>query len=242
MGSRARLLAVVTSVALAAVLGGCAGSTSGGTVASSTTSASAAPATSSTAAAETTSTTAARLAWGETGTWQGISITITAPLTDSAPESVDPGDKVVYCLVTVVNNSKDAFDYNGLDFMLFDAAHQEYDNFGLTSLPDFGEGTLAPARRSRGPSRMNYRWQRHPAASMEPQTAAGPQLGLGSAVTLVRKPTPPRWACIIRLHDGSQETIEMAAGRLARACRLRRFALRHPRRGILLLSRFRAEA
>ena len=158
MGSQTRLLAIVAVVAVLVVLGGCAGSAGGGTSTSSGSSATTTLApTSSSAAVETTSTTAAKLAWGDAGTWQGISITATTPETDTAPESVDPGDKVVYCMVKVVNNSKDAFDYNGLDFTMFDSTHQTYDNFGLTSILDFGEGTLAPASRCSGLLRSSYR-------------------------------------------------------------------------------------
>jgi hypothetical protein len=146
----ATLLGLVMAVAMLAALCGCAESAGAGTTTSSGASTTIAPTTSSTAAESTTSTTTAKLAWGDTGTWQGISITVAAPQVDPAPESVDPGDQVVYCTVTVVNNSKDAFDYNGLDFLLLDTAHQEYDNFGLTSMPDFGEGTLAPGETIKG--------------------------------------------------------------------------------------------
>jgi hypothetical protein len=177
---RARLLALVVLVAgftlvVAVVTAGCGGS-SGTTTTSGTTSTTVAPTTSSTEA-ETTTTTAAKLAWGGTGTWQGIDITVSEPREDSQPESVDPGDKVVYCMVKMVNDSKDPVDYNGLDFIMYDTDHQQYDNFGLTSMPDFGEGTLAPGDSvwkavafempsAATPSGME--WQ--------PQTADAPQL------------------------------------------------------------------
>ena len=73
-----------------------------------------------------------------------------SPQVDPLPESVDTGDKVVYCEVKVINNSKDPLDYNGLDFTLYDTAHSEYDNTGLTSMPDFGEGTLNPGESVEG--------------------------------------------------------------------------------------------
>jgi Domain of unknown function (DUF4352) len=183
MRSRAGLLAVMLSVVVVVALSGCSGLTGGGATTSSgsgATSTTVAPSTSSTVAAATTSTTTAKLAWGDAGNWQGISITAAAPQVDQTPESVDPGDQVVYCMVKVVNNSKDAFDYNGLDFVMFDAAHQKYDNFGLTSMPDFGEGTLAPGESVEGAIAFELPATATPSGlEWQPQTATEPLLVWG---------------------------------------------------------------
>lgn len=183
MGSRARLLAVVILVTIVMGLSGCAGSGGGSAATTSgvgATNSTLASVTTSTAAPATTSTTAAKLAWGATGAWQGISVSATAPLTDPSPESVDPGDKVVYCLVTMVNNSKDAFDYNGLDFTVFDTAHQEYDNFGLTSLLDLGDGTLAPGEKVAGAIAFELPAAATPSGlEWQPETAGAPELVWG---------------------------------------------------------------
>lgn len=180
MGSRARLLAVFILGMVVVALSGCAGS-GGGSAATISgagfTSSTLAPATTSTVAPVTTPTTAAKLAWGDAGTWQGISVSATAPLVDPSPDSVDPGDKVVYCLVTMINNSKDAFDYNGLDFTLFDTTHQAYDNFGLTSLPDLADGTLAPGEKVAGAIAFELPAAATPSGlQWQPATADAPEL------------------------------------------------------------------
>jgi hypothetical protein len=177
MAAAAVLLAV--AVALGGLLGGCAGSAGGSATTSNAgaaTSTTFAPTTTSTVA-ETTSTTAAKLAWGDTGKWQGISVTAAGPQTDPSPELVGEGNKVVYCTVNVANNSPDPFDYNGLDFMLFDSAHQEYDSYGLTSMPDFGEGTLAPGESLSGAVAFELPQSATPSGlEWQPQSMTAPQL------------------------------------------------------------------
>jgi hypothetical protein len=182
MTPRARSLAATTCIvvlllAAALVWSGCSGSAGGATttIAAITTSI-VAPETTSTIA-DTTTTTALMLEWGEKGTWQDISVTVDAPQLDPTPESVDAGNKVVYCMVKIVNNSKDPFDFNGLDFMLFDAAHEEYDNFGLTSKADLAEGTLAPGGTATGAVAFEMPESAAPSGvEWQPQTEAAPVL------------------------------------------------------------------
>lgn len=177
-----RVSAVVVVLAAALALGGlfsgCAGSTgnnpttsSGGAV--TTTSL----ATTTSTAAETTSTTAAKLAWGATGKWQGISVNAASPQTDPSPQLVGAGNKVVYCMVTITNNSAAAFDYNGLDFILLDTEHLEYDNPGLSSTADIGEGTLAVGDSVSGAVAFEVPQTVTPSGlEWQPQSAAGPLL------------------------------------------------------------------
>jgi hypothetical protein len=180
MRLRACLPVLVMFVMVLVFSSGCAGSASGTTTsAPGTTNTTLAPVTTSTVA-EATSTTAARLAWGDTGTWQGASISAAQPQVDSVPESVDPGNKVVYCMIKLLNGSKDPFDYNGLDFTLFDTAHQEYDNFGLTSMPDLGVGTLPPGQSVQGTVAFEMPQSATPSGlEWQPQTADTPQLVWG---------------------------------------------------------------
>ena len=151
-----RLVVAVLAVAATAILivaaltlGGC--SLGGGTTTTAAVTTTAAPTTTSTAPETTTTAVAtATLKFGDKGTWQGISVTATAPEIDTTPVLVNEGNRVVYCMVTIVNNSKEAFDFNGLDFELFDTDQQEYDNAGLTSVADLGEGSVAPGETAEG--------------------------------------------------------------------------------------------
>lgn len=142
-------LAAAVLIVAALALGGCSlGGSTTTTVAVTTT---VAPTTTSTEPESTTiPISTATLRFGDKGTWQGISVTAVAPETDTTPVSVGAGDRVVYCMVTIVNNSKDPLDYNGLDFQLFDADKQEYDNTALPSVADLGEGTVAPGETAEG--------------------------------------------------------------------------------------------
>ena len=173
----AAVATLALAVALGALFGGCAGSAGGTTTSSAqATTSTLAPATTSTSA-ETTSTTAAKLTWGQTGKWQGISVTAASPQNDPSPGLVGVGNKVVYCVVTLANTSSDPFDYNGLDFILFDRAHQEYDNYGLGSMPDIGEGTLAPGGSVSGAVAFELPQAAVPSGlGWQPRAAAGPQL------------------------------------------------------------------
>jgi hypothetical protein len=143
------LLAAALLLAAMLMVGGCALSGGATTTTAAPTTTTAAPSTTTTEA-ETTTTTAAKLAFGAKGTWEGISVTATRPEIDYSPTLVGEGNKVVYCTVTIVNNSSEPFDYNGLEFTLFDADHQEYDNAGLASVADLGVGTLAPGESADG--------------------------------------------------------------------------------------------
>ena len=174
----AAAVTLALAVASGGQLTGCATSTGASTTSSGdvTTSTTLAPATTSTAG-ETTSTTAARLTWGDTGKWQGVSVTAASPQNDPSPGLVDAGNKVVYCVVSLVNNSPDPFDYNGLDFILSDTGHQEYDNYGLGSVPDIGEGTLAPGESVSGAVAFELPQAAVPAGlKWQPRAAAEPQL------------------------------------------------------------------
>jgi hypothetical protein len=179
-------VAVVTlalAVALGGLLGGCTGSAGGSTTSSAQapSSTTIAPETTSTVA-ETTSTTAAKLTWGQTGKWQGISVTAASPQNDPSPGLVGDGNKVVYCVVTLANTSPDPFDYNGLDFILFDREHQEYDNYGLGSVPDVGEGTLAPGESVTGAVAFEVPQAAVPSGlEWQPRAAGEPQLIWGQS-------------------------------------------------------------
>jgi hypothetical protein len=172
--------AVIVLLALVGLvtLSGCGGSGSAATTgtSASATSTPAAPATPSTEP-QTTTTAAAPMEWGATGTWEGISITAAEPRTDATPESVDAGNKVVYAMVKMVNNSKGAYDYNGLEFTLLDTDHQAYDSFGLTSMPDLGSGTLAPGGSVEGAVAFELPSGATPGGlAWQPSSAPAPQL------------------------------------------------------------------
>jgi hypothetical protein len=183
MRTRARLLcpAVLLGVlAIVAVLpAACAGSGATTTTAAAVTSTSAV--TTSTTVAETTTTiVAVKSAWNGSGTWQDISLTAAPPQTDPSPELVGDGNKVVYCMVTFKNGSSDPFDYNGLSFTLTDSAGEQHENFGLTSMPDLGEGTLQPGETVGGAvafeipnaaTAAGLQWQ--------PDSASGPAIEWG---------------------------------------------------------------
>lgn len=142
------LVVVALLLAAALALSGCSLSGGGTTTTAAPTTTTAAPTT--TTEAETTTTAAIELKFGGKGTWQGISVTVESAQLDTTPVLVGAGNKVVYCMVTIMNGSKDAFDYNGLDFSIYDTNHQEYDNAGMSSVADIGEGTLAPGETAQG--------------------------------------------------------------------------------------------
>ena len=133
------LVVVALLLAAALALSGCSLSGGGTTTTAAPTTTTAAPTT--TTEAETTTTAAIELKFGGKGTWQGISVTVESAQLDTTPVLVGAGNKVVYCMVTIMNGSKGAFDYNG---------HQEYDNAGMSSVADIGEGTLAPGETAQG--------------------------------------------------------------------------------------------
>lgn len=176
-GARGAVLAagLVVSV-FALLLSGC--SLSGDT----TTTTVPAPATTmapitTTTEAQTTTTVAAELSWDGTGAWNGISVTAAAPQTDNDPAFVGEGNKVVYCTVKLTNGSKEQFDYNGLDFVMFDSAHQEYDNAGLTSMPDLGQGSLAPGESVQGAVAFELPLAAAPSGlEWQPESAGTPNL------------------------------------------------------------------
>jgi hypothetical protein len=146
-----RVVALMTMALLAVAapaLAGCSLSGGGTTTTVKATTTTAAPPTTTTEA-ETTTTTATKLKFNDKGTWEGISVTVESPQTDTTPILVGAGNRVVFCMVTVINGSKDAFDYNGLDFTLT-ADGEEYENAGLTSVVDLGVGTLAPGETAQG--------------------------------------------------------------------------------------------
>ena len=182
----AALIAAIFMLALAMALGGllagCAGSTGGGATSSTgavSTTTTPAPSTTTTVA-ETTTTSLTKLAWSDTGKWQGISVTAAAPQVDPSPELVGAGNKVVYCMVTLTNNGTDPFDYNGLDFILLDTDQQEYDNYGVSSMPDVGEGTLAGGESVSGAVAFEVPQSATPGAvEWQPHSADTPQLAWG---------------------------------------------------------------
>lgn len=146
----AALVAAALSIAAAAALAGCSlgGSTTTTTVRVTTT---AAPITTTTQPETTTTViSTGTLGFGEKGTWNGITVTVESPEVDPAPALVGEGNRVVLSMVTITNEGKDVFDYNGLDFQLYDADENEYDSAGLSSVADLGQGSLAPGETAQG--------------------------------------------------------------------------------------------
>jgi hypothetical protein len=100
------------------------------------------------------------LAWGDTvvGEASGVSITVDAPVDDSAnldsfeKDMLDPGTVPMYCMVTMTNNGTEPFAYNVYGFTLFDSANAPHD--GMESMfcgqPTLGSGDLLPGRTVTG--------------------------------------------------------------------------------------------
>jgi hypothetical protein len=171
------LLGVLTIVAVLAAACAGSGATTSTSAAATTTSAST---TSTTVAATTTTIVAVKSAWGASGTWQDVSLTAAPPQTDPSPELVGDGNKVVYCMVTIKNGSSDPFDYNGLSFTLTDSAGEQYENFGLTSMPDLGEGTLQPGETVEGAVAFEIPQAGTPAGlQWQPDSASAPAVEWG---------------------------------------------------------------
>ena len=63
-------------------------------------------------------------------------MTAEIPREDAKAPFVDEGKKVVYCMVTIVNNGGEPYEYNALYFEMFDAEGQPYYSYGSTSQPE----------------------------------------------------------------------------------------------------------
>ncbi len=128
--------------------------------ASSTTSSATEAPTATTETVATTETTTAdmfSLAWGDTAEADGLEITVSAPVDDTANLDdvkkmlLTEGHRAFYCMVTLVNHGSDAFAYNALAFTLYDASGFTYDAlWPLSSQPKLGSGQLLPGRTVKG--------------------------------------------------------------------------------------------
>ena len=134
-------------------LGGCSDETSGTTLAvtttttTPTTTTTTVAATTTTLAPETTTTEATPVhAWGEAVDVNSLTVTAEVPREDAKAPFVDEGKKVVYCMVTIVNNGSEPYEYNALYFEMFDGESQPYYSYSSTSQPELVHGFLLPGR------------------------------------------------------------------------------------------------
>jgi hypothetical protein len=139
----------------------------------STTTTTKAPETTTTAQESTTTTTAAAPApsekWGTTIELQGLTITVGAPVDDTAKLSsgqkalVKKGDKVMYVLVTIKNTGDQSYGYTPLDFKLSDSEGFTYDSLGVVcSRPTLDSGDLPPGRTVKGALPFEMPKKSHP--------------------------------------------------------------------------------
>jgi len=89
-----------------------------------------------TAPAPTTTTAATGVrAWGEAVETHSLTVTADAPKEDTKAPLPKEGEKRVYCMVTIVNNGSEPYEYNPLYSQMFDAESQPYDVYPSTSQP-----------------------------------------------------------------------------------------------------------
>jgi len=110
--------------------------------------------------AESTTTTADALSqtWGATVDLGDLLITVAPPVDDTAnldeitrEMTLEPGEKVMYCMVTIENTGDEAFAYNSMGFTLYDSEGIECDSLmAMSSQPAFGSGDLLPGRKVKG--------------------------------------------------------------------------------------------
>jgi len=85
-------------------------------------------------------------------------ITVQAPVDDTANLDattkelmLGPGQKAVYCMVSIVNNGSQTFAYDSAGFTMFDAEGLTYESlFPVSTQPDLGSGDLLPGRTVKG--------------------------------------------------------------------------------------------
>ena len=118
--------------------------------------------TETTAVAETTTTaeTSDPLAqeFGATVGLGDLLITVEAPVDDTANLDattkelmLGPGQKAVYCMVTIVNRGSQTFAYDSLAFTMFDADGLTYESLSpISTQPDLGSGDLLPGQTVKG--------------------------------------------------------------------------------------------
>ena len=100
-----------------------------------------------TAPAPTTTTAATGVrAWGEAVETHSLTVTADAPKEDTKAPLPKEGEKRVYCMVTIVNNGSEPYEYNPLYSQMFDAESQPYDVYPSTSQPLLDHGFLLPGR------------------------------------------------------------------------------------------------
>jgi hypothetical protein len=90
------------------------------------------------------------LVFGETGVWEGIQVTVSAPTDDPEADTALEDERVVYCSVSMFNTSNQPLEYDGLEFILFDSEDQLYEDFGEPSVPALGVGILEPGDTATG--------------------------------------------------------------------------------------------
>jgi hypothetical protein len=96
--------------------------------------------------------------FGSTTDLGDLLVTVDVPTDDTAnldetAKSIllEPGEKAIYCMVTIVNNGSEPFAYNTLGFTMYDSEGLTYDSlFPVSTQPDLGSGDLLPGRTVRG--------------------------------------------------------------------------------------------
>ena len=139
----------------------------------STTTTAKAPETTTTTQESTTTTTMAAPApnekWGATIELQGLTITVGAPVDDTAKLSsgqkllVKKGNKIMYMLVTIKNTGDQSYSYTPLAFKLSDSEGFKYDSLGVVcSQPTLDAGELLPGRTVKGALPFEMPKKAHP--------------------------------------------------------------------------------
>ncbi len=96
--------------------------------------------------------------WGDTVDLGDLLITVEAPADDTANLDemtrefmLEPGEKAMYCMVTIENTGDEPYSYNTLSFTIYDTEGMNYDTLmNPTSQPDLGSGDLLPGRKAKG--------------------------------------------------------------------------------------------
>lgn len=98
------------------------------------------------------------LPWGATVDLGDLQITVSEPIDDTAnldeikrDMMLEPGEKAIYCMVTIANSGDESFSYNSLGFTMYDAEGLSYDSlFPVSSQAELGSGDLLPGKTVKG--------------------------------------------------------------------------------------------
>jgi hypothetical protein len=125
--------------------------------------------TATTVATTTTSLVPSEVKWGATVALQGITVTVGAPVDDTAKLStaerslLKKGDKVMYMIVTIKNDGDKSYEYNSMAFELSDSEGFKYDSVGVfCSQPTLDAGKLLPGRTVKGAVPFEMPKKSHP--------------------------------------------------------------------------------